>query len=202
MLIHFSSTLRPLSGEGCFRRVCIMLLNTWVFFRCQKGWRSVVRCLCACMQPTFFDTSTPPSDPLLTGEGLCNVEGRSELVCWFGRRPERFSSDAHSWVAVGVFRFACCSRIRCWSLRKKKDRTKTSGSRFFEKSCPYYTSIGFFLGDVFLSRCHGPLTDSLFSFVVTTPRHHWSVANMEWDPMASVGRMLTMWCSGSWCKLH
>ena len=32
---------------------------------------------------------------------------------------------------------------------KKKDRTKTSGSRFFEKSCPYYTSIWVFLGRCF-----------------------------------------------------
>ena len=32
----------------------------------------------------------------------------------------------------------------------------------------------------------------LFSFVVTTPHHRCSVANMAWDPLASVGRVLTI----------
>ena len=33
----------------------------------------------------------------------------------------------------------------------------------------------------------------LFSFVVTTSHHCCSVANMAWDRLVSVGRMLTMW---------
>ena len=33
---------------------------------------------------------------------------------------------------------------------------------------------------------------SLFSYVATNPHHHCSVANMTWDPLASVRRMLTI----------
>ena len=33
---------------------------------------------------------------------------------------------------------------------------------------------------------------SLFSFVLTTPLHRCLVASMAWDPLASVGRMLTV----------
>ena len=35
-----------------------------------------------------------------------------------------------------------------------------------------------------------------FSFVVTTPHHCCSTANVAWDPLASVGRMLTIF--GFW----
>ena len=40
---------------------------------------------------------------------------------------------------------------------RKKERPRTSCSRFLDISCPYNTSNRFFFGDVFLSRRHGSL---------------------------------------------
>ena len=77
----------------------------------------------------------------------------------------------------------------------------TSCSRLLDLPCPYNTSDGFFLGDVLLSRCHGSLHVHrevlilLSFFVVTTPHHRCSVANMARDLLASDGLMPTIWGS-------
>ena len=42
-------------------------------------------------------------------------------------------------------------------LHRKNGRPETCCSRFFDVSCSYNASDGFFLGDVFLSRCHRSL---------------------------------------------
>ena len=49
------------------------------------------------------------------------------------------------------------------------------------------------MGDDFLSARSREVLTLLSSFVDTTPLHSCSVANMAWDPLASVGRMLTIW---------
>ena len=63
------------------------------------------------------------------------------------------------------------------------------------------TSGSCFLGDVFVNMSRNTARSRevlmlLFSYVVTTPLHRCSVANMAWDPLAPVGRMLRI--SGSW----
>ena len=74
--------------------------------------------------------------------------------------------------------------------------------------CPYNTSMGFSLAMFFVKMSRTTARSRevlivLFSFVVTTPHHRCSVANMAWDPLASVGRMLTIglefWLRGANC---
>ena len=53
-------------------------------------------------------------------------------------------------------------------------------------SCPCDTASGFFLGGVFLPRCHKSLyATRLFSSVVTRPHHPCSVASVASDSLAS-----------------
>ena len=54
---------------------------------------------------------------------------------------------------------------------------------------------------VFLSdHCTWEMRILLFSIVVTTPLRLCSVENIAWDPLASVGRMLTI--LGFWLAAH
>ena len=65
----------------------------------------------------------PPSGPLVTKEGLCQVEfqGSQEDA----HRPQkRVSSGAHCWMVARVFCTACCSRIRNWVYKKKRSTEK------------------------------------------------------------------------------
>ena len=86
----------------------------------------------------------------------------------------------------------------------------TQAKKWTENVLFLHHILWFFPGDVFLLRCHGSRITArsrdvltlLCSFVVTAPHHHCSVANMVWDPLASVGRVLTIWGSGSRRKLH
>ena len=120
-----------------------------------------------------------PFGPLLTGEGLCNVEFQRALEDaqnWFVCSADIKNAFHQMRIPIWLQAFLCTarfSRMRSW-LHRKNDRPKTSCSRFFDISCSYNTSDGFFMGDVFLSRCHGSHARSrevlilLFSFVVTT----------------------------------
>ena len=80
----------------------------------------------------------------------------------------------------------------------KTIKQKKVCSRFFGFPCSCNTSNGVLVGDVLQSRCHGPQYRSsgvlilLFSIVVTIALNRCSVAHMAWDPLAFVGRMLTI----------
>ena len=87
-------------------------------------------------------------------------------------------------MVASVFCTSRCSRIRSW----KNGRPKTSCSRLCDKTFPYNTSKGFFLGDVFsfkFSRTTARSQELLILFllcVVTAPHHRCSVANLACDP--------------------
>ena len=93
------------------------------------------------------------------------------------------------------FQGAAEDALRSW-LHRKDGRPEASCSRFLDISCSHNTSSGFFHGP-----CSSVKTSQIISlsrrvpillFVVTIPLHRCSVANVAWDPLASVGRMLTI----------
>ena len=90
-------------------------------------------------------------------------------------------------------RFLHCSLFSHPKLVKVgKQLSKNDLLPVLDVPCSYNASNGFSC-----SRCHGPLLSLevlilLFLFVVTTPHHHCSVANMAWDRLVSVGRVLTI----------
>ena len=131
------------------------------------------------------------SGPLLAGEGLCRVE--------FQGAPE----DTVNWSVISAdiknafHQMRSLTRLQAFFalsavLASEVGSTqKTSCSRFFVMVCMSLQHFhGFFSDDVFLSRCS---RFSLFLFVVAAPHHRCSVANMAWDRVVSVGRMLTLW---------
>ena len=67
------------------------------------------------------------------------------------------------WCILFPQRFQCVSHERCFSVKRSRISARSQG-----------------------------VPIPLFSFVVTRPLHRCSVANRAWDPLASVGRMLTI----------
>ena len=154
--VVFVRELVKAGSVGFVERCC---RTRWSFFRCQKGWSSERFIVDVRASNRHF--LRLPSGPLFTGEGLWYVEFQGMLEDpqnWFVGSAD-INNAFHQMRIPGLLEalFAVpCSRIRSWSHRKF-DRTVTSCSRFFDISCPYNTSDRFLLGDVFLSRCHGPL---------------------------------------------
>ena len=108
------------------------------------------------------------------------------------------SSDAQSWM---VARFFFALPVVLASAVGHAGQT-VEQNRFAPDSLKYFIlttfPIGFSWAMFFLSKCHEPLYSRrkcLFSsdhFVVTTPHHRCSVANMTWDRFVSFGDMLTI----------
>mgnify|MGYP000913042800 CR=1 FL=1 len=100
----------------------------------------------------------PPSGPLLTGEGLCHVEFQGapeDAQNWFVGSADIKNAFGQIRIPRWLQAFVRCPLFSHLKLATQ-EKPKTSCSRFFDISCSYNTSDGFFLGDVFLSRCHGP----------------------------------------------
>ena len=102
---------------------------------------------------------------------------------WYRPILRSVSPDAHSGMVASVFGTARCSRIRKWFYLLLQHF-----HWFFRWRC-------FFCQDV---TDHCTLAESADSplFTVTTPHHLCSRANMAWDRLVSVGRMLTIF--GFW----
>ena len=118
-------------------------------------------------------------------------------TCLSVGRQERFPTDAHSWMVASV-----CSHCRLFSHLKLATQEKWSTKKRLDPDSLRYlvptTPPVVFLGRCFsvkMSRITARQREVLtafFSYVVTTPHHRCSAANMAWDPMASFGRMLTI----------
>ena len=145
---------------------------------------------------------SPPSVPLLTGEGLCHVEFQGapeDTQHWFVGSADIKDAFRQMRIRRWLYAFfgtALCSRIRRW-LHREYGRPETSCFRFFDVSCSCNASDGFLLGDVFCQDVRSTARSRevlilLFSFVATTQHHRCSVANMARDSLASAGRMLTI----------
>ena len=104
--------------------------------------------------------------------------------------------DAQNWFVGSAdikMHFPRCSRIRSW-LHGKNGQPKTSCSRLSDISCPLQHFRRVSLGRCFSVKVSRTTARSrevlmlLFLFVVTTPHHRCSVANMARDLLVSIGR--------------
>ena len=102
--------------------------------------------------------------------------------------------DTHSWFVgsadVKKARFTKCAFLNRYMrflhtplLRWKNGPPEMSRSLLLDLSCPCNTSVGFLLGDVLLSRCHGRLYArwevlTLFFLVLVTTLHRGSTHGM------------------------
>ena len=160
-MILFSSTDGDtpwVSFEVWFRRICEDAVEqVGLFFVAKKAGaqRFIVG---ACAGGHFLG---PPSGPLLTGEGLCHVEFQQAF------------DDAQNWLVGSADIKNTFHQMRipgdCWRFfalhavlasEVGYTRSKTSRSRFFEITCPYDSSKGFFLGDVSDHCTHARSVDS------------------------------------------
>ena len=186
--------LRPVSEVADMETWLGLAGTRWSFFRCQKK---------AGAQRFIIDARVsnrhilrPPSGPLRTGEGLCHVE--------FQGAPE----DAQNWfVGSGDIKNAFHQmRIPGWLQAffalpavlapdvgytgKTVDQKRPAPDSLIY-AVTTTLPMGFFMGDVFLSRITARSREVL-TFAATTLLHRCLVAKMAWDPLVSVGRLLTI----------
>ena len=113
------------------------------------------------------------------------------MVCGCSQYQERVSPDTHSRMAASVF-FALPAVLasEVGYMEKTIDQKRLAPDSL-SVFLSLHASNGSFLGTVFFCQDvtdHCTLTesaDSLSLFVVTTPHHRCSVADMAWDPLAS-----------------
>ena len=121
----------------------------------------------------------PPSGPLLTGEGLCHVEFQGapqDAQNWFVGSAD-IKNAFHQMRSLGWLQAffplsnVLASEVGC---AYKTVNQKRLAPESFVYPVPTTLPIGILLGDVFLSRCHGPqhargeVLILFFLFVVTT----------------------------------
>ena len=132
----------------------------------------------------------------IAGEG----RGHPELVCGFTRYQERVSQDAHSWIVTCVSGNPVFLAYEVGYIGRTVNQKRLApGSSIFRVLQHYrWVSLGRCVS-VNMSRgtARSREVRTLFlSSDVIAPHHRCSVADMAWDPLASVGRMRTIF--GFW----
>ena len=148
----------------------------------------------------------PPPGPLLTGEGLCHVEFQGapeDAQNWLVGSADienAFHQMGIPWWLQAFFALPAVLASEVGYTGKTIDRRRRAPD-------PLIYPVPATLPMVVLGRCFSVRMSQttvrsqevlilLFSSVVTTPHHCCLVANMARDPMASVGRVLTIF--GFW----